>query len=312
MIYSNAFYKLRFFLTLSWIFLPAQANILLQKPPVITQSQVEVITKNWGTSFNWHIAANCSFECFYEHGGPGFVLKVFNFPVRSSGVAKEPAQAVKPRTRSYFFDQPLNFDAPSPIQITVSELVSLVNNKRFIFYTGAGISMAGGVFSMKGLENSLGMGSGKINFLKTALLYPETVSDAFGRFCQSAVYAEPTAAHHALHQISQAKENCILTENVDLLQHRTGSVPVHSQSDKLDPDKVSPEDWQAVDLIICVGLSHDDCGLLGYYKRLNPLGKLVSIDLGVPNYLSKTDYLLQADAQTVLPRLALNILQDKE
>ena len=292
--------------------LPVQANIFLQKPKVVTPPQVSGMALMWGTSFNWRIANRCDFTCCYNGGESSFFIKFFNWQVWSYGIksASEKGQPIKitgPRARGYYFAKPLQFDAPEPVKLTLSELINLLDGKKFIFYTGAGISMAGGVYGMNDLERSLGMGNGRLSFLKTAFLYPKAVARAFDCFCKQAIYSEPTSAHQALHQIAQSKEVCILTENVDLLQHRTGSLPIHSQAKDLDIDAVNDDDWRAVDLIICVGLSHDDCGLLAYYKSLNPSGVLVSIDVGTPNYLSETDYLLQGDAQLILPELATRL-----
>ncbi len=60
-------------------------------------------------------------------------------------------------------------------------------------------------------------------------------------------------------------------------------------------------DLKKIDLIITVGLQIDESGFLRWYKKHNPRGTIVSINIGCPNYLSDSDFLLQGDAQTIIP-----------
>jgi hypothetical protein len=57
----------------------------------------------------------------------------------------------------------------------------------------------------------------------------------------------------------------------------------------------------AVNVIVCVGLSHDDRGFLAYFKKHNPEGVIIAIDKGNPDYLSNNDYIVREDLQIVLP-----------
>mgnify|MGYP002336096872 CR=1 FL=1 len=138
-------------------------------------------------------------------------------------------------------------------------------------------------------------------FLKAAWRNPEQIRAAFGSFCESAINSEPTSAHYALKALAQEKEVAIITENVDLLQQRTGIEPIFALSELLA--SVSEADWRQIDAIICIGLSHDDRGLLAWYKQQNPEGLLVAIDLKIPNYLSDNDYVCLGDLQEILSQL---------
>ena len=55
--------------------------------------------------------------------------------------------------------------------------------------------------------------------------------------------------------------------------------------------------------MICIALSYDDRGFLGWYKENNPHGTIVAIDLVKPSYLGNEDFLLQGNCQKILPAL---------
>lgn len=73
------------------------------------------------------------------------------------------------------------------------------------------------------------------------------------------------------------------------------------------------EQLKTVDAVICIGLSHDDRGFLGWYKHLKPTGKIVSInsDLQPASYLGSGDYHMVMDAQEVLSRAVTFLWCDK-
>ena len=177
----------------------------------------------------------------------------------------------------------------------------MITHKKSFFYTGAGIS-AGHVPTILKLKELLGFHeSSKFNIQKV-IDVPDVVAQGFGQFCKNCMYAEPTAAHFALSKIAQYLSCAVITENFDLLHQRTYTEPLHTCCRRLHHLKI--EDVQAVDYIVCIGLSSDDRGLLGFCKKHNPDLKIISIDFEVPSYLSENDYFLQGDAQIVLPLLA--------
>jgi NAD-dependent SIR2 family protein deacetylase len=148
---------------------------------------------------------------------------------------------------------------------------------------------------------SLDMHQGLRRFLYTAWKYPQKLCDAFSEFCKSALYSKPTKAHYALTQIALEKGCAIITENVDLLHQQTCIKPLDSESAFLRT--LSATQLQDIDVIICIGLSHDDRGLLAWYKKNNPAGVIIAIDLKQPNYLTHNDYYCQRDIQELIPQL---------
>ena len=280
-------------------------NPLLQAPKILTDTEIEELSNNWQTSFEWRCGYKLNFECYYSRGKSSCILRFCNIPLRSynfqyiENLKKLIENYKQNNNYSYYYETPLKFANPNPQKIDLETLCNLIKDKNFIFYTGAGIS-ASKVATMKALDNAIKIDKNFSAFLKEIFFSPQRISDAFKEFCKTAIYSEPTEAHYALHKIAQIKKVAILTENVDLLQQRTTSMPIFVHSDTLT--NLKKQDFEEIDFIICVGLSHDDCGFIAHYKKQNPNGRIISIDLGVPNYLSESDFLIQEDIQQFLPR----------
>ena len=281
------------------------ANILLEKPKELSAEQIEKLASQWYTTFTWEWSYKglaklaCSFV--YENSKAGFAIQFFGIPLYSKRYRLIPTIEEFQQyfhTPSYYFNKPLVYLHTHPRQISKEDFFTLIASKRCIFYTGAGISAGSGIATMRSLEESLSMDKGIAHFIKDAWSNPDKLCNAFADFCHKAIYGSPTVAHYILKQIAQEKEVAIITENVDLLQHRTGIEPIFSASDKIA--LLSPKDWQKVDAIICIGISHDDRGLLGQYRDSNPDGILIAIDLKIPTYLADCDYICLGDLQEIL------------
>lgn len=296
----------------------AQANILLQKPRVISSADmadIEASVKKSDIVFTWTLnkATKCTY--FYADEKPGFVVWLCGLPVCFHGFAsytnlKRSFAKIKDKLlhggqqnrNDYFFKKPLKFADANPMCLQFSALCNLLKDKTFVFYTGAGLSAAGNIPTMPVLEKKLKVDRSAKFLLKAAITDPQSLATAFADFCRLAMNGQPTPAHFALSQIAQARNICILTENIDLLQQRAGcvSIPIHSDV----VYQAETKDFLAVDYLVCVGLSHDDCGFIAHYKAENPHGKIIALDFNVPNYLSNEDYVMQDDLQIVLPLLA--------
>lgn len=298
-------YNLGVLIVLIFYVIFAQGNPLLQKPQLLTVSDIQQLEQEWNTDFTWNFNDACNFMCSYNKGQSSCILQIFGIPVRSYNFqywhyVKEWIYAEN--NYPYMKATPLAFSSCKPNIITLEKLISTLNNKKFVFYTGAGISAQSKVATMKDLEKGLKLDLGIKHFLYELFFNPQSITDAFTQFCHTAIYNLPTPAHYALHEMAQQKEVAIVTENVDLLQQRTGSKPIFTHSDAIE--SICDADWQEIDYVLCIGLSHDDCGLLAHYKNNNPAGIIIGIDIGMPNYLSEQDFLVQGDAQKILPALA--------
>lgn len=186
-------------------------------------------------------------------------------------------------------------------QLTVKELASYMQDHSVIFYTGAGISIACGVPAMAQLEEALCVDqtNGVLNMSKI-ITNASAAVEKFKQFCDEAFQLQPSAAHYAIAELANAKQCAVFTENIDVGHQKSGIKPIMP-----DPTLRSQgAHFKAIDAIICVGLSHDDRGLLAFYKEHNPAGIIVAIDLKQPDYLGEEDKLLVGDLQKILPELA--------
>lgn len=216
-------------------------------------------------------------------------------------------------TTFYLVDKRRIFEHSTPQSIQEGEIATIISNRNVLFYTGAGISIAAGVPSMSQLNDLLGIEEGEkfVFSLKHAVEHPKTLCEKILQFHHACFYSPPTAAHQALKKLALFKNTQILTENLDCLHERSGILPYRINAEELR-EKVGIDQLAQIDYIICIGLSYDDKGFLGWYKHYNPKGKIISIDIGNPSYLGDEDFIIHADLQFLIPSLAEKILGTKE
>ena len=282
-------------------FFSCHSNMLLQAPKPLLNHDIEQLAQEWTTHFTWRFGNVGSFSLLYEQQQSGFSLKALGLPLYMHGYRILPNQKEFKNIligMQYYFVEPLIVFNGHPQVIELEHLSTYIAHQRCIFYTGAGIS-AGTVATMYDLMQSLEMTSGKMHFFKHVWSEPKKTTDAFSEFCNKAIYGEPLQAHIALRDIALLKSCAIITENVDLLQHRTGIAPIHTAEPVLRT--ITSHELQAVQAIVCIGLSHDDRGFLRLYKKCNPKGIIIALDLKAPNYLSDNDYIHYGDIQKALP-----------
>ncbi len=198
---------------------------------------------------------------------------------------------------------------PKPQEIEIAQLVEILKNKKVLFYTGAGISMANRVYNMEQLQKTLGIEMSKKvdGLLKRALANPQNVINSWEEFIKAAFEKPATPAHQSLSKLAQKLKSQIFTENVDHLQEKAGVRAIHLTGPWLK-ENVQPEWLKDIDVVITVGLSYDDRGFLGWYKENNPNGKIVAINLSQPSYLGSEDFILKGDCQKEIPELEKNLL----
>lgn len=211
----------------------------------------------------------------------------------------------------YLVDERRIFEKSSPQTITANDIASIICKYNVIFYTGAGISVASGVPSMNQLNDLLGLKEKEefIESLKYIVRQPAKFVEKVSQFHNACFFSPPTEAHKALKQLATFKNTKIVTENLDCLHEYTGILPYRINADQLR-EEVGGYQLSQIDYIICVGLSYDDRGFLGWYKRNNPKGKIISIDLGNPSYLGDEDFIIKEDLQCLIPTLANKILKN--
>lgn len=191
------------------------------------------------------------------------------------------------------------FQEAHPLEIDLPQLAEWIKTKNVVFYTGAGISAAAGVPTMHHLDYFFPFTP---EWIEEAVSYPREVIRKVNYFRRTCYESLPTTGHWALKAIAERKQIPLLTENFDHLHQKTGIIPFCVLAASVKKE-ISPEDLKKIDAIICIGLSYDDKGLLGWYKQLCPQGTIISIDLRQPSYLGEEDFLLKGDIQEVLPAL---------
>ena len=97
----------------------------------------------------------------------------------------------------------------------------------------------------------------------------------------------------------------------DFLHERAGSEPLKIRATAKGFNYAEIKKlFESKDAIICIGLSHDDRGLLAWYKKIKPDGIIISIDLNQPSYLNNEDFVLIGDLQEVLPEV-VQLMEEK-
>lgn len=197
----------------------------------------------------------------------------------------------------------------NPKEISEKELAEIIKNKRVIFYTGAGIS-AGYIPTMNQLMNDLKMVK-KFEELEEYIVdliansenYVKILQNFFDK-CENAL---PSDAHNILALFIQKRGQLLITENLDQLHQKTGLTPIVLAShDNYSRGKFSEKIKDEIlksDAVITIGLNSDESGFLKYYKKLNPEGKIISINLQNTDYLSDDDLILIGDIQQVFQKL---------
>ncbi|KKQ46409.1 MAG: hypothetical protein US63_C0002G0022 [Candidatus Moranbacteria bacterium GW2011_GWC2_37_8] len=195
-------------------------------------------------------------------------------------------------------------EKPSPVEMDIEKVCEILKSKKVLFYTGAGISVAGGVYGMQDLEKSLRLDGlrNSDELIMLAVSEPEKALKPWDDFANAAFENGPTIAHSALTRLAEKLQCKIFTENVDHLHEKTGIQALRPTGDWLK-ENIQPSWLKEIDAIITVGLSSDDRGMLAWYKENNPNGKLIAINLVQPNFVGEEDYLLKGDLQDILPEL---------
>jgi len=195
--------------------------------------------------------------------------------------------------------------------MSVEDLACFAKERPIIFYTGAGLSAAAGIFTMKQLMDALGMSNEEGLREKNAIYDPQGAAQVYKEFCESMLYNSPTKAHEDLAKIAKHKQCKIVTENLDVLHQRTG-IKSYDIVGKEFKQNIKNEWAKEIEAIVCCGLSFDDKGFLGWYKKHNPEGVIIAIDLAIPNYLGKNDYLVKGNIQTIIPQVYAKLVSSTD
>lgn len=257
----------------------------------------------------------------YDNGLKGLFVKekdhyIFSYEWKKDEppIINKPRQHEKERSSNhlaYLVEERRIVENSCPQTLSAEDIVSIICNNNIIFYTGAGLSIASGVPSMNQLNDLLGLqvGTGFIDSLAFPLKHPARFVEKLEIFHQACFFSPPTEAHQALKALALFKNTKIVTENLDCLHEYSGILPYRINPEQLRNEGVDSQLGE-IDYVICIGLSYDDRGFLGWYKRHHPKGKIIAIDLGNPSYLGDEDFIIKDDLQQLLPSLVNKILKN--
>jgi len=188
-----------------------------------------------------------------------------------------------------------------PLDIHTEEVVDVIRNGTAIIYTGAGISVAAGTPDMKSLMAYLGIDRSKSvdEFARTVMFNPNGMRYKLSSL-QESFFERTTPAHESLAKIQQLTGIRIVTENLDMLGEAAGQKLI--KRDEIN-ESLSDTKLQQLNCIVTVGLRADDSGLLWRFKRVNPEGRIIALNVEPPPYLGEKDYYLEGDAQKTLPSI---------
>lgn len=219
----------------------------------------------------------------------------------------------RPESKRYILTERRVFDGAMPRSMTDEQLASICSGEhKVLFYTGAGLSVAAGVPSMEQLDDLVAFHSEEqcVATVEKILSNPKAMAQKARAFHHACLFKKPTQGHKAIKALSFAQNTRVITENLDSLHEQSGMDPYRLNNVEEAKALLTPEVMQSIDYIVCVGLSFDDRGFLGWYKEHHPQGTIIAVNLAQPSYLGDEDYLVTGDLQEVLPYVSQAVLGD--
>ena len=213
------------------------------------------------------------------------------------------------KEREEIFSYLRRINLPTPIQRSPAKLAEKIKGKKILFYSWAWISIASNIPDMKTLESNLWVDGSILRdkFFDKFIDDPKKAFEARAQFTYNSRYGEPTKAHFAMKELSEKLSCQIFTENIDFLHTNTWIQEHHVSWPRLR-ENISEDQMKNIDFVITVWLSADDRWMLQWYKKINPKGKIIALNLEQPNYIGEKDVLVKWDIQKTLLEIN-NIIQ---
>jgi NAD-dependent SIR2 family protein deacetylase len=202
----------------------------------------------------------------------------------------------------------------SPNDISIEEITQIIKTNRVIFYTGAGISIGTTPQTSELMEDlqvssELKYGNNLSEYISDVIKNPDNYLKPLKAFLERRKNAKPSATHQCLAKIIRSyKDHLLITENDDQLHQKTGIDPIvlngyteYEQLDRL---------INSIDYVITIGLNSDKSGFLEWFKKVNPKGKIIAINLIDVPYLSKEDFLLRENTQKTIENISRKVIPE--
>lgn len=212
----------------------------------------------------------------------------------------------KKRSSDYHLSARLKYENSNPKLLLKSDITELLKDKNIAIYTWAWISRWK-IYDMNELESKTWINKEFIkNDFKKLIENKDVILGIWDYFTNSFWQSEPNEWHYHIAKICKEKHVILFTENYDKLHQKTLVNPIGNINKSLD-NQENQEYFRNLDFIITVWLRKDDRWFLWYYRKLNPNGRIISLNLDKSEYLSDNDYLLKWDLHENLLYIADNI-----
>lgn len=197
----------------------------------------------------------------------------------------------------------------TPKRMSCRKLNEIIETRKIIFYTGAGIS-AEVIPTMNNLMQRLKI-SKELNksdnlprYIDDVIANPKKYAEILRDFFDRCENAQPTTAHVQLAKCAKRFGHLLVTENLDQLHQKTGiELTVFGGRDEYSQNSQIEEAIWESDFIVTIGLNSDESGFLKFYKRKNPKGVIISVNLSSTNYLSDNDFFVEGDIQKICDKI---------
>lgn len=212
----------------------------------------------------------------------------------------------KKRDIDYHLWEKLRYENNDPKLLSKNDIIKLLKNKNIAIYTWAWISRWK-IYDMNELESKTWINKEFIkNNFENLIQNKAVILDIWNYFINSFYHSNPNEWHHHIAKICKEKHIILFTENYDKLHQKTWINPIKNINKSID-NQDNQEYFRNLDFIITVGLRQDDRWFLWLYKKLNPNGKIISLNLDKSEYLSDNDYLLKWDLHETLLYISNNL-----
>ncbi len=193
----------------------------------------------------------------------------------------------------------------TPKRMSCRKLNEIIETRKIIFYTGAGIS-ATTIPTMNSLMQSLKISKelrktdNLPRYIDDVIVNPKKYTEILRDFFDRCENAQPTTAHVQLARCAKKFGHMLVTENLDQLHQKTGiELSVFGGHDKYSQNIRIKKAVREADFVIAIGLNSDESGFLKFYKEKNPKGVIISVNLSSTNYLSDNDFFVEGDIQKI-------------
>lgn len=194
--------------------------------------------------------------------------------------------------KPYLFEKEESIMPGNPIVLSKEEFLNkLPNIQDCVFYTGAGLSIAAGIWDLTQLRCHLLLNDFN-QFEETVKNGKDYFVDVAKEFGRQLYESEPTNAHKIIGWL-QKKYNCyVFTENRDVLHQKTCEQVITRNNFSRSEIIVYRRN------LIAVGLSKDHTDLIKHYRKYSGGKPLFVINQNeIPEYVQAGDYYLSCDAQ---------------